>query len=56
MEKRCELYMDHKSLRYVFTQRDINLRQRRYLEPIKDYNVGINYHPGKANMVADTWS
>jgi hypothetical protein len=56
MGKRCELYMDHKSLKYIFTQSNLNLRQRRWLEPIKDYDLGINYHPGKANLVADTLS
>jgi hypothetical protein len=56
MGKRCELYMDHKSLKYIFTQSNLNLRQRRWLELIKDYDIGINYHPGKANVVADTLS
>jgi ribonuclease HI len=56
MGKRCELYMDHKSLKYIFTQSNRNLRQRRWLELIKDYDLGINYHPGKANVVADTLS
>jgi hypothetical protein len=51
--KRCELYTDHKSLKYIFTQSDLNLRQRRWLELIKDYDLGINYHHGKANVVAD---
>jgi hypothetical protein len=37
MGKRCELYMDHKSLKYIFTQSDLNLRQKRWLELIKDY-------------------
>jgi hypothetical protein len=55
MGKRCELYMDHKSLKYIFTLSNQNLRQRR-LELIKDYDLGINYHPGKANMVADALS
>jgi hypothetical protein len=50
--KRCEVYSDHKSLKYIFTQPDLNLRQRRWLELIKDYDLGINYHPGKANVVA----
>jgi hypothetical protein len=50
---RCEIYSDHKSLKYIFTQNDINLRQRCWLELIKDYDLGINYHPGKANVVAD---
>jgi hypothetical protein len=53
MGKICELYTNHKSLKYIFTQLHLNLRQRRWLELIKDYNLGINYHPGKANMVAD---
>jgi hypothetical protein len=56
MGKRCELYMDHKSLKYIFTQPDLNLRQRRWLELIKDYNLGINYHLGKANVVANALS
>jgi hypothetical protein len=56
MGKRCELYMDHKSLKYIFTQSDLNLSQRRWLELIKDYDLGINYHPGKANVVADALS
>jgi hypothetical protein len=54
--KRCEVYSDHKSLKYIFTQPDLNLRQLRWLELIKDYDLGINYHPGKANVVADALS
>jgi hypothetical protein len=54
--KRCKLYTDHKSLKYIFTQSNLNLKQRRWLELIKDYDLGINYHPGKANMVADALS
>jgi hypothetical protein len=53
---RCEIYSDHKSLKYIFTQNDLNLRQCRWLELIKDYDPGINYHPGKANVVADALS
>jgi hypothetical protein len=53
---RCEIYSDHKSLKYIFTQNDLNLRQRLWLELIKDYDLGINYHPGKANVVADALS
>jgi hypothetical protein len=56
MGKRCELYTDHKRLRYIFTQSNLNLRQRRWLELIKDYDLGINYHPGKANVVANALS
>jgi hypothetical protein len=54
--KRREVYSDHKSLKYIFTQPGLNLRQRRWLELIKDYDLGINYHPGKANVVADALS
>jgi hypothetical protein len=56
MENRCELYTDHKSLKYILMQPDLNLRQRRWLELIKDYNLGINYHPGKVNVVAGALS
>jgi hypothetical protein len=56
MGKRCELYTDHKSLKYIFTQSNLNLRQRRWLELIKDYDLGISYHLGKANVVADALS
>jgi hypothetical protein len=54
--KRCDVYSDHKRLKYIFTQPDLNLRQRRWLELIKDYDLGINYQPGKANVVADALS
>jgi hypothetical protein len=56
MGKRCEIYTDHKSLKYIFTQLDLNLKQRRWLELINDYDLGINYHPWKANVVADALS
>jgi hypothetical protein len=56
MGKICELYTNHKSLKYIFTQSDLNLTQRRWLEIIKDYDLGINYHPGKANVVANALS
>ena len=54
--KRCEIYTDHKSLKYIFTQKELNMRQRRWLELIKDYDCTINYHHGKANIVADALS
>ncbi|KAL5555350.1 hypothetical protein UlMin_037586 [Ulmus minor] len=50
---RCEIYTDHKSLKYFFTQKELNMRQRRWLELVKDYDCEIFYHPGKANKVAD---
>jgi hypothetical protein len=53
---RCEIYNDHMSLKYIFTQNDLNLRQRRWLELIKNYDLGINYHPRKANVVVDALS
>jgi hypothetical protein len=56
MGKRYELYTDHKSLKYIFMQPDLNLRQRRWLKLIKDYDLGINYHPEKVNVVADALS
>lgn len=54
--ERCEIYTDHKSLKYIFTQKELNMRQRRWLELLKDYDININYHPGKANVVADALS
>ena len=53
---RCEIYTDHKSLKYIFTQKELNMRQRRWLELVKDYDCEIFYHPGKANSVADALS
>ena len=50
------IYSDHKSLKYIFTQSELNLRQRRWLELIKDYDLEIHYHPGKANVVAEALS
>ena len=53
---KCDIYTDHKSLKYFFTQSELNMRQRRWLELIKDYDLNIQYHPGKANVVADALS
>jgi hypothetical protein len=56
MGTKCQIYTDHKSLKYIFTQKDLNLRQRRWLELIKDYDPEIHYHPGKENLVTDALS
>jgi ribonuclease HI len=56
MGDHCNIYTDHKSLKYIFTQADLNMRQRRWLELIKDYDLEVHYHPGKANVVADALS
>jgi hypothetical protein len=53
---RCEIYSGHKSLKYIFTRTYLNLRRRRWLELIKDYDIRINYHPGKTNVIADALS
>jgi hypothetical protein len=50
------IYTDHKNLKYIFTQLDLNMRQRRWLELIKDYELEVHYHPGKANVVVDALS
>ena len=54
--EKCEIHTDHKSLKHFFTQKDLNMRQRRWLELVKDYDCDILYHPGKANVVADALS
>jgi hypothetical protein len=56
MGTRCNIFTDHKSFKYIFTQSDLNMRQRRWLELIKDYDLVVHYHPGKANVVADALS
>ena len=53
---RCEVYTDHQSLKYLFTQPDLNLRQQRWLETIADFNMDISYTPGMANVMADALS
>nr|GEZ12728.1 putative gypsy-type retrotransposon polyprotein [Tanacetum cinerariifolium] len=46
----CDIFTDHKSLKYIFTHKELNMRQRRWLELLKDYDTNIQYHPGKANV------
>ena len=50
------IFTDHKSLKYIPTQKELNLRQRRWMELLKDYDCTIEYHPGKANVIADALS
>ncbi|GJZ16094.1 putative reverse transcriptase domain-containing protein [Tanacetum coccineum] len=50
------IYTDHKSLQHIFSQKELNMRQRRWIELFSDYDCEIRYHPGKANVVADALS
>lgn len=50
------MIVDHKGLNYLFSQKELNMKQRRRLELLKDYNFELQYHPGKANVVADALS
>ena len=54
--EKCQIFTDHKSLKYILSQKELNLRQRRWIELLKDYDFTIEYHPGKANVVADALS
>ena len=54
--EKCRIYIDHKSLKYLLTHKELNLRQRRWLELFKDYDYIIDYYPGKDNVVADALS
>ncbi|KAL0544458.1 hypothetical protein IC582_019573 [Cucumis melo] len=54
--EKIQIFTDHKSLKYFFTQKELNMRQRRWLELVKDYDCEILYHPGNANVVADALS
>ena len=56
LENKVHIFTDHKSLKYIFTQSELNMRQRRWLELIKDSNLEVHYHPRKANVVADALS
>ncbi|GJX83899.1 putative reverse transcriptase domain-containing protein [Tanacetum coccineum] len=53
---KCVMFTDHKSLQHILDQKDLNMRQRRWLELLSDYDCEIRYHPGKANIVADMLS
>ena len=52
-DKQFEVFLDHKSLKYIFTQRDLNMRQRRWMEYLEDYDFTLHYHLSEANVVAD---
>ena len=54
--EKCRIYIDHKSLKYLLTKKELNLRQWRWLELFKDYDCIIDYHPGKANAITDALS
>ena len=51
-----EVFSDRKSLKYIFTQQDLNMRQHRWIEFLEDYNFTLHYHPGKENVVVDALS
>ena len=51
--ERFEVYSDNKSLKYIFTRRDLNMRQRRWMEFLDNYDFTLHYQPGKANVVVD---
>ncbi|KAF5786109.1 putative nucleotidyltransferase, Ribonuclease H [Helianthus annuus] len=53
---KCVIYSDHKILQHLFNPKDLNMRQRRWMETLNDYDCEIRYHPGKANVVADALS
>ena len=50
------MYSDHKSLKYISTRKDLNSRQRRWMETLEDYDFALHYHPGKANVIANALS
>ena len=54
--EKFEVYSDHKSFKYIFTQNDMNSRQRRWIETLEDYDLALHYHLGKVNVVADALS
>jgi hypothetical protein len=51
MGNRCNIFTDHKSLKYIFTQSELNMRQRRWIELIKDYDLEVHYHPAKQMLL-----
>jgi len=55
-EIQVQIFTDHKRLKYLMSQKELNMRQRRWVELIKDYDCVIDYHPGRANIVVDALS
>ncbi|GJZ42705.1 putative reverse transcriptase domain-containing protein [Tanacetum coccineum] len=55
-DTKCTIFIDHKSLQYICDQKELNMRQRRWIELLSDYDCVIRYHPGKANVVVDALS
>ena len=55
-DEQFEVFLDHKSLKYILTQRDLEMRQRRWMEYLEDYEFTLHYHSSKANVVADALS
>ena len=55
-DEQFEIFSNHKSLNYIFTQRDLNMRQRRWMKYLEDYEFTLHYHPGKANVMVDALS
>nr|GEZ47833.1 putative reverse transcriptase domain-containing protein [Tanacetum cinerariifolium] len=53
---KCTVYIDHKSLQYILDQKELNMRQRRWIELLSDYDCEIRYHPRKGNVVAEALS
>ena len=56
LSEKVKVFTDHKSLKYISTQKELNMRQRRWLELMADYEIDIQYHPGKVNVVPDALS
>ena len=52
----CDIYTDHKNLKYIFTQKELDMQQHRWLKLVSDYNCEFHYHPSKANKVVDALS
>ena len=55
-DEKFMVFSDHKSLKYIFTQQDLNMRQHRWMEYLEDYDFTLHYHPDKANVVVDAFN